>query len=542
MSNIRNIIMTSVFLTLPTAVGMQQTVTQERGIESKATSSIDYRAKLRHMESNIAGIKTETQERLRAAIECGRDFTRVLLVGTTGSGKSTLLHALLGIPLKAILTPHGMLLDPEKELGTVAVGHKSKSETTVPNILNDPINKITYCDCPGFFDTIPEQRVLNAFAIDQLFTEPCKIKVLVVVAESEMDAGKGQRANLVLGALNGLLPIKSELKRSVGIIVTKTNPPERQAVGWLKYLSEGCGRENKLVRHFLNNVEKCVFDFPEPQSKGPYMLFKDRDRMISFFNDTPVVNPEHLIMILDEEALGTLQQLSQGFNDDAKMQLLSFTDEVGKKYRQECDLGKLQGWIHGLDVLMEATSDLGKFIEEARKLPQFSGSSFELILKKLNEAIPWQTFISNFLKEGVPEELASPFRLDIRRFLQPVLIGQKEELEGLKVRQHKTKEEVEESRRRAESLIAIEREEAQKKFDEAKDSFGKWSKAREILKGAGEFIGGLLGGAVAVGGTLLVGMAGASASSSSSSARLADSIRRHRLSKYQQDDSDDSDN
>ena len=214
----------------------------------------------------VAQVKEDIQNQLKSE-DCA-DRERVILIGATGSGKTTLLHALAGANLlveqkkfQTVLTSDGKSFDGRDINPAARIGHTGDSETDIPVFWNDPINKIMYCDTPGLGDNRNyQQRIINAFSVDQLFSEPSAIKIFLVISEDEFKSERGESAKTTFNRISDRLGDIEQLKRSVGLVITKIRmtPPEEL----LGYLLSSEVYVNPLVKFFLDNPER-IFLFPQ---------------------------------------------------------------------------------------------------------------------------------------------------------------------------------------------------------------------------------------------------------------------------------------
>ena len=433
--------------------GMNE-VDQEHATENSARHLT-----LDQLKAEIRKTEYETNERLSSVVD--KTAVRVLLVGVTGSGKSTLLHSLAGIALKGKMIRGFLRLEPDDE-ELFEIGHDAYSVTSIPNVYGDPVNKIVYFDCPGFLDTTVEQRILNAFAIEQLFSRPCRVKILIVMQESETHAERGGPAKKVLDLVTRLIPKKEELEQSVGIILTQgqSNPFD-----CLDRLRQTKGGYNPLLDYFLTEGRDKVFAFPGISQKGPYDSFTDRERVIDFFKTAPAVSPEHNI-VLDDTAQSWILYLGQSFNKDIREALNALTTEMGKVYRTEVQLTEIQKWIGCIQTLKEASlNGLEAFSSNCRDLLQFS-DDFSSFIKVINGFVSWYNFMSTLMQATPELGKLGEFSLDIHEILKPILDGQLSELQGMEDRQ-KQAEETERMYREEQEKQKQVYEEEQRKIQEA---------------------------------------------------------------------------
>ena len=148
-----------------------------------------------------------------------------LLFGMSGAGKSTLASIHAGLPVMVKKAPKscGAILECENaHSGCTSVTRK-------PNILFDSTNHLIYADCPGFEDSDgPKQEIINSFYIynllDSISKNKNKIKILLVVSSSEIQADRAKLAKLIFERVEKIFPNKEQLQKAVGIVITKSDP------------------------------------------------------------------------------------------------------------------------------------------------------------------------------------------------------------------------------------------------------------------------------------------------------------------------------
>lgn len=68
------------------------------------------------------------------------------------------------------------------------------------------------------------QRILNSISIDALLTQPCKIKILLVLTQSHFEVDRGKSALEIMDEAVRFLTDYKQLKSCVGLVVTKVMP------------------------------------------------------------------------------------------------------------------------------------------------------------------------------------------------------------------------------------------------------------------------------------------------------------------------------
>ena len=138
----------------------------------------------------------------------GRDL--LMVIGNTGAGKSTFVNFLAGCVMELISrgdagvggdddedivrvkpgSPHpfrALAVDPY----VMAIGHSDESATFLPNVVYDPVNILTYCDCPGFVDNRGfEINIANAVNIKRTIAAGTSVRVLILLKYFESDKGR----------------------------------------------------------------------------------------------------------------------------------------------------------------------------------------------------------------------------------------------------------------------------------------------------------------------------------------------------------------
>jgi len=299
---------------------------------------------------SLSGTIKEMERCIRGELGRSGGLARVLLLGVTGSGKTTLVHALAGKRLVTRELSSGVTaleVSDSQKLPGFAIGHRVTSSTLVPTPWQDRSAGLCYWDCPGFMDTRgPEQDIINAFAMDQLFEAPSKIKTLLVVQSSELTDSRGRDVFARFDRLAKLLPVPEHLYKSTALVITKTSS-RFSAMDVLRSMGD-----HPLVRFFADHPGK-VFTFPYPED-GIAWGFGDRERLIAELQSTHVTNPKHAID-LDHASIVHLVGLYKDFGD-VKDRLACLVGGMEASYRGR-SLKELQNWKRAVETVLRMDDD-----------------------------------------------------------------------------------------------------------------------------------------------------------------------------------------
>lgn len=260
------------------------------------------------LASSISGASKHNSD----IFEKNPNFTRVIIVGNSGIGKSTSANSLVGKKIIVKKNIHDNIYlhceDPAFEIGDQMI-----SMTTIPNIYVDENQHLIFCDAAGFNDVRgPNQEIFNSFLIDQLFTSPCQVKLLLVLSEGDISIeGKGLKAIENLQRLSKILPDKKQLKKSLGLILSQIDE-EITPKQYLQNLMNG-NPDNELkkwAKYFIKEKSK-LFSFPKAKYEqvGNFYNFKDRSRILEFLHTPAVENPIHRV-VLSESAKENIEKVS----------------------------------------------------------------------------------------------------------------------------------------------------------------------------------------------------------------------------------------
>jgi len=362
---------------------------------------------VKKIKERVEAVEEATEGKLR-----GKDasWTRVLLVGVTGGGKTTLLHALIGRKLVAkendetgILYYDALepLSDGDQQF---TIGNGTESETYIPNVWVDSNNKIIYVDCPGFLDTETDRRLINAFSMDKVLSNAeatgAKVKVLFVVSENQLSE-KGLTARQGLILISKMFPNIDQLKRAVGVVVTKTSP-RAKPVGLLKKLQEGKA-DSALLDKFISDGDQRVFSFPSPSPYDPVGIPTDplpvevKKRIFSFLESDRVSGLKHELAI-ESDAEKLVIKLGYWFIDDKVKAINLLATEIEHAMPAEM---KDQGAIHEWESRVQEIQDASKTINDA---DSGGWKAFSEFCKDLAKEVSMSKEVTQDMEKLVPVE------------------------------------------------------------------------------------------------------------------------------------------
>lgn len=299
-----------------------------------------------------AEIKKE-DKRIKQIIEPFADKTKVVMIGPTGSGKSSLSCDLCGEKL-IVRFGKGEKIELECE-GVMSGG---QSITKFPALIPDNNLNLLYCDCPGFEDTEGTiSEIKNAFMIDSLFQQyhnyPNKIKILLVFSYSDIDSIRRQVIVENIKRLSKMIPNLNKLKESIGLVITKCEK-RRTAKGLIEEMNDNNSDPilSNWCQFFLKNLDH-VFLFPMPKEDDidkKYNSFDDRDRLIKFLQNNPLINPKHQTSLSKyaEENLRRIKLIHQSKEDEI---IDDFFTKISSLFNNVTDEKKISQWINGMEEL-----------------------------------------------------------------------------------------------------------------------------------------------------------------------------------------------
>jgi predicted GTPase len=159
----------------------------------------------------------------------GKDV--ILVVGVTGSGKSTLVNGLIGRALKYKIHKGKLRLVDENEISnSPKIGHGNDSETSIIRLYSKNNSSIVYADCAGFGENRgEEQEVLNFINTNSMVKNAKSIKMLFVISDAELEAGRGDLFVKLSETISSILKNTNDAKKSMNFVITKDQLTEMDA-------------------------------------------------------------------------------------------------------------------------------------------------------------------------------------------------------------------------------------------------------------------------------------------------------------------------
>lgn len=156
----------------------------------------------------------------------------VMVLGRTGSGKSALINLLAGKPLISRRNENTMkfFLDSPDMLPGITIGNQHQSETSIPHawIYN---GNTAYWDCPGFDDNRGiEYEITNAFLFKKLFEAHQTCKIIIVVADADLNEPRATKLLSAIRALDTFFHSDVEKIRSGLMLVVSGAHPQKTSI------------------------------------------------------------------------------------------------------------------------------------------------------------------------------------------------------------------------------------------------------------------------------------------------------------------------
>lgn len=396
------------------------------------------------LHARIAEVEGQVQERIPEEVG---DIPRVLVVGGTGSGKTTLVHALVGKPLEVLrtLSKRELVVAAGAGIPGAIIGHGVDSETSIPNIWYDHEKRLIFCDCPGSDDTRgPEQEIVNAFAIHQLFKKSSELKVLLTLENSGFDGGRAQDAIKSLNRLISLVPDRAKLKHGLMLVITKGSAEFTATdtiAGFLAELEKSHRAKLDLegpidvLKHLLN-ISHQIFAFPAPTVDGVYTSFTENPNVIHNLRSGFIENAQSNISFqFDSNTRLSINEMVNKFGV-VERKIPDLMTTIQGNYRGK-DLAILRVWAafnQQLSGEVRHIDTIDKFIDVVQKyLPAPAKNSVQIkeLVEKIQSCQRYVDFGNKVNAVGAREDVQSlikPYLRDMWAELC-VLIDNKEALE-----------------------------------------------------------------------------------------------------------------
>ncbi|MCP3659366.1 MAG: hypothetical protein GY830_03220 [Bacteroidetes bacterium] len=234
----------------------------------------------------------------------------VMFIGPTGAGKSTVINYLNKVPLKKMLkkqietenyfsdsseddkqktynieSEYKIAIDTEKttENSKIAkIGNTVFSETSRPNLYYSQDYNLTFCDCPGFYDTRKDLYFRNTVYNNYLIKNIKNVKSIVIVVEySQFLAVRGKL--FVSGVLDVLSNIFTNLNENIVQDSQKNNPFNSIMLLFTKV-------EKKIKRKdILNKIIEFSNSYKEQKEERFQTYRKLLNKIISYKGENIVI-------------------------------------------------------------------------------------------------------------------------------------------------------------------------------------------------------------------------------------------------------------
>ena len=232
----------------------------------------------------------------------------VMLLGRTGSGKSAFINLLAGKPLFARRNENTLelVLDSLDMLPGITIGNEHPSETSVPHSWKYNANTI-YWDCPGFSDNRGlEYEIANAFLIKKLFDAHQTCKVVIVIADSDINDPRITHLLSAVRALDAFFQSDIDrIRQGLMLVVSGVNPAKTAAhiQGTLQNITNAPGfaltdSQKELFRIVMNN---SIIMFKKPVAEGSFDI-SCREEYLEKIENLGVINDLHVRSIISSDS------------------------------------------------------------------------------------------------------------------------------------------------------------------------------------------------------------------------------------------------
>lgn len=370
------------------------------------------------VDASLPRIYKKIEEQIAAA----PNYTRVILLGSSGASKSSICNALVGdkltINVKDNMRTYLTCKNPKFPMGEHMI-----STTSDPNIYIDNINKLIICDAPGFDDNRGiDQDIINSFAINQLFSNEAKIKIIFVfsIHEGDISNGRGRNVAQNMNRVFNIIPDEEKLQKAMCLVVS--HGKKDGAKNLIKdFKTHPDHFFSKMIKYFYKNMKEKVFSFPQALVKnvGGFYDFSDRERLLKFLHSSPVSHLPHKV-VLSDKAQNLVHNIVQNYGtiEELTIELINNCKPIYQV--QNVSLEVLNEWKMSFNSIVQNMNsiktphDLAILIEKYIKHPDLINKNVEKI-RCYQSIFDFMNSIDNFGKNKIviEKKIKSLFKNEI---------------------------------------------------------------------------------------------------------------------------------
>ncbi|MDF2939758.1 MAG: hypothetical protein K0R66_400 [Gammaproteobacteria bacterium] len=368
----------------------------------------------------------------------GKDV--ILFIGPTGAGKSTTINYLLRHALEEDVLDDGetiLKVVENKEKKSAKMGTTVESCTTYPESFSEPGSPFSYCDCPGFFDTRPKERIITNMSIDMVAKSARKVQGIVLLLEDaalfgqkaagfrelvatlrrlikDLDKKTPREIDQLKASMMVVYNPKGNLKRNEKHIYTrlaKLIESEQPKLDELKARLQAAPSEEiisafnesasslSMMKMIKDLIEAKRFAIMNPMDEG-----ESREQILSCLHASAGVAKDMLSFSDMDPAQQRMNQVMLDIAGEANLLLMNQKLAQDELHRLEARIPEIENELKGLRKQLELASAKGStFLENIEKSRRETLSSLETNLKlkadKEKEAALLKTEVDKLKRE-----------------------------------------------------------------------------------------------------------------------------------------------